>query len=140
MLKGIDPLLTGDLLRTLDQMGHGDRIVVADGNFPAASLGPPVIRVATGDIVALIGAVLDVLPLDTAVEQPLRRMCPDAGADAPNPTQRRVLTVAQERSGARELATIRRQEFYEESRDVFAIVQTLETAPYCDFILTKGTV
>jgi L-fucose mutarotase len=140
MLKGIDPLLTGELLRTLDQMGHGDRIVVADGNFPAASLGPPVLRVATADIVALIGAVLDVLPLDTAVEQPLRRMCPDAGADAPNPTQRRVLAVAQERSGARELGTIRRQEFYEESRDVFAIVQTLETAPYCDFILTKGTV
>jgi len=38
MLKGIDPLLTPELLKILAEMGHGDEIVLADANFTAASL------------------------------------------------------------------------------------------------------
>ena len=39
-MKGIDPLLTPELLKALAEMGHGDEIVVADANFTAATLGP----------------------------------------------------------------------------------------------------
>ena len=73
MLKGIDPLLTPDLLHVLAQMGHGDEIVVVDANFTAASLGrgKPVLQLPCAGVVRSCEAVLSLLPLDAAVAQPV---------------------------------------------------------------------
>jgi L-fucose mutarotase len=125
MLKGIDPLLSGELLQILDTMGHGDVLAIVDRNFPAYASGLPVVRVSS-PIVPVIEAVLSLLPLDTFIEQPLGRMGPqDSPAD-----EKRELTFE----------PIRRFDFYDRARDAFAVVQTLETAPYCDFLLTKGVI
>ncbi len=73
MLKGIDPLLTPELLKTLAEMGHGDEIVIADANFTAASLGrgKPVIALPGVGTLRAAEAVLSLLPLDAAVAQPV---------------------------------------------------------------------
>src|SRR5687767_7331598 len=77
MLKGIDPLLDGDLLAALDRAGHGDRVLIADRNFPAHSSGVPVFRIASDDIVAVTRAVLSVTPVDDFVEYAVSCMVPD---------------------------------------------------------------
>ena len=145
-LKGIDPLLSGELLRELDELGHGDLVVVADRNFPAYTQSAPVVRI-DADIVTAMRAILSVFPLDTFVEQPLERIVPQDGApamarsdfDATVPG--RVLTAAIEAEG-RELAflDIPRAAFYERAKDAHLVVLTRETAPFCDFVLTKGVV
>lgn len=41
LLKGLDPILTADLLYTLRSMGHGDVLAVVDCNYPAVRKPPP---------------------------------------------------------------------------------------------------
>lgn len=140
MLKGIDPLLSGELLQILDDMGHGDVLAIVDRNFPAHSSGLPVVRI-TAPIVPVVAAVLTLFPLDTFTEKPLARMGPQDSPDEQNATQDAVLAAAIAAEG-RDLAfdNIPRFSFYDRARDAFAVVQTLETAPYCDFLLTKGVI
>jgi L-fucose mutarotase len=140
MLLGINPLLTGDLLKVLDEMGHGDRLVLADRNFPAYTAGLPVVRLSV-DTAAALDAILSVFPLDTFVERPLARMGPQDDPGAVNEAQTAVLEIARGHAGRDlEFEEIRRMDFYDHANRAFAVVQTLETAPYCDFILTKGVV
>ena len=76
MLKGIDPLLTPELLKTLAEMGHGDEIVIADANFTALTLaaGKPVLRLPGADVERVARAVLSLFPLDQMVDQPVAFM------------------------------------------------------------------
>ncbi len=76
MLKGIDPLLTPELLRVLAEMGHGDEIVIADANFTAASLGrgKPLVALTGVGVQRAAEAVLSLLPLDAMVAQPVAYM------------------------------------------------------------------
>ena len=94
MLKGIDPLLTPELLKVLAEMGHGDEIVVADANFTAASLGQgkPVIHLPGVGVERATEAVLSLLPLDAAVEQPVAYMqVSDQAEGWQSALQRRVI-------------------------------------------------
>ena len=140
MLKGIDPLLSGELLQILDDMGHGDVLAIVDRNFPAHAAGLPVVRVSA-PIVPVVEAVLSLFPLDTFIPQPLGRMGPQDSPADENDVQAQVLRAAIAAEG-RELTfePIPRFDFYDRARDAFAVVQTLETAPYCDFLLTKGVI
>ena len=141
MLKGIDPLLSGELLKMLDELGHGDQLVLADRNFPAFTQGLPVVRVDVDSTARMLDAILSVFPLDTFIERPLERMGPQDDPDAVNDAQLAVLDTARRHDGRPlEFGAIPRFDFYARARSAHAIVQTLETAPYCDFILTKGTV
>ncbi len=141
MLKGIDPLLSGALLKLLDELGHGDRLVIADRNFPAHTQGPPVVRVDVEDTTRVLDAVLSVFPLDTFSETPVERMGPQDDPSAENERQRAVLEVARRHHDPElEFGVLARFDFYDRAKQAHAIIATLETAPYCDFILTKGVV
>ena len=70
MLKGIDKLLTGDLLKMLCDMGHGDELVIADANFPAETCARRLVRLPGVDGMRVAEAVLSVLPLDTYADNP----------------------------------------------------------------------
>ena len=141
MLKGIDPLLSGDLLKLLDDMGHGDELVIADRNFPAYATGLPVIRLGEVTITRAVQAVLSVFPLDTFIPYPLERM---VVAEDPARTTTRgdeVLAAAIAAEGRElEWGVIPRFEFYERAAKAYAVVHTLEDEGYNDFILTKGVV
>lgn len=140
MLKGIDPLLSGALLKMLDELGHGDELVIADRNFPSYSRGAPVVRVDAG-IVEVFDAILSVFPLDLSVEQPLERMGPQDDPTQTNDMQLAVLETARRHDGRPlEFNVIRRFDFYERAAKAQAIVHTLETQPFGVFILTKGVV
>ena len=70
MLKGIDPLLSGDLLKILDDMGHGDQLLLVDRNYPAAASGKPVIRLGEVGVLRAARAILSVLPLASFIDHP----------------------------------------------------------------------
>lgn len=141
MLRGIDPLLSGELLKALDEMGHADRLMLVDRNYPAAASGRPVIRLGEVGVVRAARAILSVFPLDDFVDAPLARMEVDDDPAVPTAVQGEVWDVARAHH-LRELPwhSVPRQDFYGLAREMFLIVHTLEDAPYSCFVLQKGVV
>jgi L-fucose mutarotase len=145
MLKGIDPLLTPELLKVLAEMGHGDEIVVADANFTASSLGrgKPVITLPGAGVERTSAALLSLLPLDAAVAQPVAYMkvcdTPDGYRSA---LQRRAIDAFETAGWLRagQCAAMERFSFYQRVRQAFAIVHTGELQPYANFLFKKGVI
>ena len=71
MLKGISPILTPELLKIIAEMGHGDELVLADGNFPAASIGKRCVRMDGHGGAEVMAALMPLFPLDDFVDAPL---------------------------------------------------------------------
>ena len=141
MLKGVDPLLSGDLLKILDDMGHGDQLALVDRNFPATSSGRPVIRLGEVTILRAAEAILSVLPLDSFQPHPLERMEVEDDPARTTAVQGDLLRLAQETEGRPlEFGVIPRLDFYTRVRHVYAVVHTLDAVPYGCFILHKGVV
>lgn len=141
MLKGIDPLLSGELLRILDEMGHGDELLLVDRNFPAAATGRPVVRLGEVGVVRAAGAILGVFPLDEFLDHPLERMEVNDDPSITTPEQDQLLELAR-RDHPRDLdwGIVPRLDFYTRARAAYAVVHTLEPQPWGCFILTKGVV
>lgn len=141
MLKGIDPLLSGDMLKILDDMGHGDQLLIADRNYPAAASGRPVIRLGEVGVLRAAQAILSVLPLDSFIEHPLERMEVRDDPAIVTELQMQMRTLACAIEGRElEFGVIPRFAFYERARQVFAVVHTLERQPYGCFIVHKGVI
>lgn len=145
MLKGIDPLLSPELLKVLAEMGHGDEIVLADSNFTATSLaaGKPLIRLPGIDMRSACRAVLSVLPLDAAVERPVAYM--QVGGTEPPYRSALQRTVIGEMEALGHLRSeqcepAERFAFYDRVRGAFAIVHTGEMQPWANFLFKKGVI
>jgi L-fucose mutarotase len=141
MLKCIDPLLSGELLKILDDMGHGDVLMLVDRNYPAAASGKPVVRLGEVTILRAATAILSVFPLDSFIEHPLERMEVDDDPAITTPTQDALLELACSVEG-RDLAyaVVPRLEFYERATSAYAVVHTLDAVPYGCFLLHKGVI
>ena len=146
MLKGIPKILSPELLKVLCEMGHGDRIVIADGNFPAVSMGKNtiVIRMDGHGVPELLDAILQVFPLDTYVEQPVQLMelmDRDKGKiETPIWDEYKEIISRYDDRGAEAVGTIERFAFYEESKKAYGIIATGEAAVYANIMLQKGVV
>ena len=141
MLKGIPGILTPELLKILMEMGHGDELVLADGNFPRNAHPERVVRLDGHGIPGILNAILRFLPLDSYVEHPMILMAVMDG-DPYVPViwdEYRKIAARYEPDGAREQA-VDRFEFYERARKAYAVVTTGETALYANIILKKGVV
>lgn len=141
MLKGIPTAISPDLLHLMMTMGHGDCLVLADGNFPADSSAQRIVRADGLDMPTVLEAVLQFLPMDTYVDDPVQVMQPvdDSIPEPPIWTTFRGLLEASE-GRPMELALVERFDFYERARNAYGIVATSETALYANVILTKGVV
>jgi L-fucose mutarotase len=141
MLIGIPPILSPELLKVLMEMGHGDELVIADGNFPAASVAQRLVRSDGNKVPELLQAILRVLPLDSYVERPIGLMQVVPG-DAYVPTiwdtYKEIIRGSSSQAAGIEL--IERFAFYERARKAYAVVATSETALYANIILKKGVV
>jgi L-fucose mutarotase len=141
MLKGIDPLLSGELLCVLDDMGHGDQLALVDRNFPAYQPGRPVIRLGESGSMRALDAILSVMPLDSFVTYPIERMEVKDDPSIVLPTQQQVFDRAKRIEGWDfQMGVIPRMDFYQRAKSCFAVVHTLETEPYSCFILHKGVI
>ena len=144
MLKGIPKIIPPELLKILCKMGHGDTIVIADGNFPAESMGKNamVIRCDGHGGVEMIDAILQLFPLDTYVEKPVSLMAVVPGDTVETPIwdeYKRIISKYDDR-GADIVANIERFDFYEKAKEAYAIIATGEGALYANVILQKGVI
>lgn len=141
MLKGIDPLLSGDLLKILDDMGHGDQLLLVDRNYPAAASGKPVIRLGEVGVLRAAKAILSVYPLDSFIDHPLERMEVEEDPNKTTSLQEDLLELAKKAENRDlEYGVIPRLNFYERAKNAYAVVHTLEDQPYGCFILHKGVI
>ncbi len=141
MLKTINPLLTGSLLRILDEMGHGDVLGLVDRNFPAYRYGVPVIDLRGADTEAAATALLSVFPLDGFVETPVRRMEIDGEPDTVTDSTSALQRIATQAEGTDiTIASVERFAFYEQAKAASAFVHTGDTIPYSCYLLQKGVV
>ena len=141
MLINVDPILSPDILKTLREMGHGDRLVISDINYPAHSNHNRVHRLDGLDMTTVMRAVLSVFPLDSFVDSAVHRMEVDNQPDAINDANKEVIDVIKVVSGDHwKIGSYERQEFYKQSRSTYAYITTSERRPYCNFILTKGVI
>ena len=134
MLKGISPVVSPDLLKTLAEMGHGDEIVISDAHFPAHTMNPRVIRADGLAADKLLAGVIPLLELD-AYATPVIMMAPVPG-DKLDPTVEERYRAALKYDG--KIERMERFAFYERAKKAFAVVLSGETAIYGNIILKKG--
>ncbi len=130
MLLTINPLLTGELLKLLDDMGHSDFVVIADANFPAHRMGRPVVEVPGVDAVTMTAAVAEVLPLDD--DNPPALMESDLN---PRPAVQEGLLNA---AGTSACSMVDRWAYYDLARRASVIVATGELRVWANITLYKG--
>ena len=144
MLKGIPKVLSPELLKVLSEMGHSDRIVIADGNFPCESMGKDaiVIRCDGHGVPELLEAILQLFPLDTYVEQPVKLMqvLPGDPVETPIWDSYKEIVGKMDERGDSAIGQIERFAFYEEARSAYAVIATGESALYANIMLQKGVV
>jgi len=141
MLKGIPSNLSPELFKILMEMGHGDEIVLADGNFPASNCAKRLIRADGHDIPSLLDSILKFFPLDTFVEAPVKFM----KTVDPHESEPRIWGVYQKafsKAGRTDIqiAYLERFEFYRHAQKAYAILATSESALYGNIILRKGVI
>ena len=141
MLINIDPILSPEILHTLRAMGHGDKLVLCDSNFPAYSMNSRVHRIDGVDAARAAKAILSIFPLDSFIEFPLIRMQIDDKPEELNDVHKELNDVMLNEAGPNwTMGSIERFKFYEEAKKAYAIITTNETRPFGCFILTKGVV
>ena len=144
MLKGISPVISPELLKALAEMGHGDELVIADGNFPCHSVGKNsiVIRADGHGVPEILDAVLKLIPLDTYTEKPVALMevvkCDTCGTPVIWDTYEKILAKHEPTHHA--IDYTERFAFYERAKKAYAVVMTGETALYGCIILKKGVI
>ncbi|MGN0573142.1 MAG: L-fucose mutarotase [Acutalibacteraceae bacterium] len=139
MLKNISPVISPELLKILMEMGHGDEIVIGDGNFPAASVAQRLVRLDGHGVNEILEAVLKLMPLDTYVDAPVALMDNGDPSDTPPIWEEYKKTVAAE-EGDKKFELVERFDFYERAKKAYAVIATGETAIYANIILKKGVV
>lgn len=139
MLKNIPPVISPELMKILMEMGHGDEIVLADGNFPAASVAQRLVRCDGHDVPPLLEAVLKFFPLDIYVDRPVALMAVVPG-DKTEPTiwEKYHEIVAASGEKFSDFDHVERFAFYERAKKAYAVVATSEKALYANIILKKG--
>ena len=144
MLKGIPKILSPELLKVLCEMGHSDRIVIADGNFPSNSVGKNavVVRADGHGVPEILDAVLSLIPLDTYTEKPVALMEVVKGDTCGTPeiwnTYEEILDKYE--PDHHDIDYTERFAFYERAKGAYLIIATGEKAIYANILLKKGVV
>lgn len=142
MLKRIPNLLSPELLKILMEMGHGDTIIIGDGNFPHASIAgnSPLVRLDGHGACEVLDAILTLMPLDTYVDAPVALMETVPGDMVETPIWDEFAKIVERHQPGTKIRHIERFRFYDDARKCYAVVSTGETALYANVILQKGVV
>jgi L-fucose mutarotase len=141
MLIGVSKLISPELLKVLMEMGHSDEIVLADGNFPAASHAQRLIRADGHGVPELLDAILRLFPLDPYVDKPVALMQVVPGDTVETPIWSTFGQIIDERTGfTGPFEEVERFAFYERTKKAYAVVATGESALYANLILKKGVI
>ncbi|HRX57867.1 MAG TPA: RbsD/FucU domain-containing protein [Eubacteriales bacterium] len=147
MLLNVPKLLSPELLKAICEMGHGDKILLADGNYPgksaAARCGAQFVRADGLGVPALMEAILTLMPLDLYTDLPAMVMDVDKrdkGMKIPIHDEYKAIVAKHDDRGADAVGHLERYAFYEKADECCVIVQTGEEAVYANIILQKGVI
>ena len=141
MLKGIPAIIPPELLKILMEMGHGDELVISDGNFPAAAYAQRLVRCDGHSIPDILDAVLKFYPLDPYVETPVALMQVVPGDTVKTPIWDIYKEIVKKHEPVNnKFENVERFAFYERAKKAYTIVATGERALYANIILKKGVV
>lgn len=136
MLKNVNPLLTGELLAILSDMGHGDEIAIVDANFPATAVAKRLVRLPGTSATDAVEAVLSVFPVDDFVDCPAAVMATPDARPAIYAEFESKLQQAEARSVT--IEQIDRFAFYERTQSAYAVISTGERRLYANLLIKKG--
>lgn len=141
MLKGSLTILSPHLLKIMMERGHGDEIVLTDGNFPGASLNEKLVRCDRNDVTEILDAMLKFFPLDQYVDAPVALMSVVPGDTVVPVIWEKYKTIVKKHEpNFKEFDMVEIFKFYERSKKAYAIVITGDKAQYANIILKKGVV
>lgn len=142
MLKNVPKIISPELLKILSEMGHSDFLVIADGNFPAESMGKDskVIRMDGHNVPEVLDAILQLFPLDTYTATPVGLMEVMKGdiVETPIWDEYKAIVKKYDDRGADAFENIERFAFYEKAKKAYVIIATSEKALYANIMLQKG--
>ena len=138
MLKGIPKIISPELIKVMMEMGHGDELVIGDGNFPGQSVNERCIRCDGHNIPELLKAILELFPLDT-YQDPVYLMAKTPGDTVETPIWDIYADIVKNYTDAK-MIEVERFEFYESAKKAYAVIMTGESALYANIILKKGVV
>ena len=142
MLNGIPSILSPELLKVMMEMGHGDTIVIADGNFPGASMAQRLVRLDGHGACEILDAMLKLMPLDKYVAEPVKLMEVVPGDTVETPIWKTYEEIVEKHDprGAEAIGQIERFRFYDDTKTAFCVIATSEAALYANIMLQKGVV
>ncbi|MDD4007908.1 MAG: L-fucose mutarotase [Sphaerochaetaceae bacterium] len=140
MLKNIPNIISPELLKILMEMGHGDEIVITDGNFPAVACAQRLVRLDGHGAAEVLEAILKLLPLDSYSDNAIL-MSVVPGDKVKTPIWDEFRRICKDGDpNFKDFTFIDRYGFYERTRKAFAVVYTGETALYGNVLLKKGVI
>lgn len=140
MLKGINPILSPDLLSALRAMGHGDEIAIVDGNYPGLDHARRLIRLDGLPLIPVLDAILSVLPVDDFVPEAIFRATVGPDAEKLDPVHEEIIACCARHEPDRKVMPLIGPAFYERARAAHLLVQTSEPRLYANVILRKGVI
>ncbi|OLP52476.1 transporter [Rhizobium rhizosphaerae] len=140
MLKGLNPLLSPELLATLRAMGHGDEIAVVDGNYPGLEHARRLIRLDGHALVPVIDAILSVMPIDDFVPEAIFRSTVKQDRDLLDPVHEEMIACCARHEPNQPVVPLIGEAFYGRVKAAHTIVQTGEPRLYANMILRKGVI
>jgi len=144
MLKHIPDILSPQLLKIMQEMGHGDRICIGDGNFPVDSMAgvnnARIVDLSGHGTCEILEAMLKFIPLDDFVKESVLIMEHPADEACPIQDEYRKIVAKYDARGADTIKALERFAYYEEAKKCYAILRTGETATWANIILQKGVV
>ena len=140
MLKGLNPLLGPDLLRTLRAMGHGDEIAIVDGNYPAETDARRILRMDGTNAVEILDAILSVLPVDDFVPEAVFRPAVPGDIKRIEPVHQDFAAVLARYEPKQKIVALVGQDFYSRVKGCYAIVASGEPRLFGNIIVKKGVI
>jgi L-fucose mutarotase len=139
MLININPLISPEILSLIRSMGHGDKFVLSDANFPSYSHANKLYRMDGLNIPQAAEALLSHFPLDSFIPHPVERMEIDGKPEEINEVHNELINSVKKVSGENwVVGSVERQKFYIEAKKAMAVITTSDTRPYGCFMFTKG--
>ena len=139
MLINVNPLISPEILQLIRSMGHGDKFVLSDANFPSYSHANKLYRMDGLNIPQAAEALLSHFPLDSFIPHPVERMEIDGKPEEVNDVHQDLIDTVKKVSGENwKVGSVERQKFYVEARKAMAVITTSDTRPYGCFMFTKG--
>lgn len=142
MLNKIPKILSPELVKILMEMGHGDTIVIADGNFPSETCGKKVVRADGQGVLELLDAILELFPLDVKYSEAPFGLMELVKGDTIVPViwDEYKVIIDKHYTERPNIEHMERFEFYHRAKNAYAVIATGEKAIYANVLLTKGVV